>query len=374
MTFIKQSFAVIALLFALALPAFADESNRGLFEGSLAGGGKAVFFVQGNHSVSAYFFDAATKTASFAGGAIKDDGTFSLTTNKGVTVNGQLSSNSITLTFNGQNVTLNRVDPFGNTSLIAGRFNGSGTSSSGATLDNIKIIVDSQGNIFFLGKSGGNFIGGFGTLTITQTTTGGSDEHDGDDDDDRDENRTEDNQFSQTVTATFTITGLNGETISGTLTFSHGAISGTITINGTTFNINVDRESAFNRLANISTRGFVNTGQGQLIGGFIIRGGPKMVLIRALGPSLSSKGVSPVLANPKLQLFQTGQTTPLKENDDWQSASNSGDVQKTNIAPTDSKESALLVRLEPGAYTTVVSGADNGTGIALVEVYEIDND
>jgi len=149
-------------------------------------------------------------------------------------------------------------------------------------------------------------------------------------------------------------------------------IFGTFTWNGVVYTFRAPQESSDNHLANISTRGFVNTGQGQLIGGFIIRGGPKMVLIRALGPSLTSFGVSPVLADPKLQLYEND--TLLKEDDDWQTNSNAADIIKTGIPPTNPKEAAVLVRLEPGYYTTVVTGADGGTGIALVEVYEIDKD
>jgi hypothetical protein len=125
-------------------------------------------------------------------------------------------------------------------------------------------------------------------------------------------------------------------------------------------------------LANISTRGFVSTGQGQLIGGFIITGGPKFVLIRALGPSLESQGVTPALQNPVLKLMSG--TTELRDNDDWQSESNSDDIVATTIPPSNPNEAAILVRLEPGPYTAVVTGADNSTGIALIEVYEIDHD
>jgi len=165
---------------------------------------------------------------------------------------------------------------------------------------------------------------------------------------------------------------VSGETITGNLIFSHGVIFGSFTWNGTVYTFRGGQESSFNHLANISTRGFVNTGMGQLIGGFIIRGGPKMVLIRAMGPSLTASGVSPVLADPKLQLFQ--HQTLLRENDNWQSASNANEIVATTIPPNDPKESAVLIRLEPGDYTTVVTGADGGTGIALVEVYEMDRD
>lgn len=408
-----RSLQTLALLFALAVPAFAEESNRGLFEGDLSGGGKVVAFVQGNHALSIYVFDTSGHAASFAAGGVGDDGRFSIRSSNGSTLSGTLSSNTVTVSLNGTSVTLNRTATFGKNSAMAGRFNGSATSSSNGTLD-VRLVLDSQGNIFFIGRNGQSVTGGFGTIAVQQTPCGASPtptpspsataspsatptpsatasptatptatptpgmraEREGEDDDDEhDEDRDEDHsEFCQQFTGTFTITGMNGETITGSLILGHGVISGRITINGVTFTFNANEESAFNRLANISTRGFVNTGQGQLIGGFIIRGGPKLVLIRALGPSLTSLGVSPVLANPKLQLFQKGASTPLRENDDWQSSSNASDISKSGIAPSDSKEAAILVRLEPGAYTTVVSGADGGTGIALVEIYEIDAD
>ena len=168
------------------------------------------------------------------------------------------------------------------------------------------------------------------------------------------------------------MTLVTGETITGQLTFNHGVVFGTFTWDGVVYRIRAMQESASNHLANISTRGFVNTGMGQLIGGFIITGGPKLVVIRAMGPSLTQHGVSPVLADPKLQLFED--QTLLRENDNWQTNANAADIVATTLAPTDAKEAAVLVRLEPGYYTTVVTGADGGTGIALVEVYEIDLD
>jgi hypothetical protein len=365
-TVITRTLQILALLIALAIPAFSEESNRGLYEGNLAGGGKVVFFLQGNHSISAYVFDTAGHQASFAGGKVNSNGSFSLTTNTGGTITGTLSGNTITATLLGQNITATRTPIFGSTADIAGRFVGFGHSSGGML--GVKIIVDSQGNIFFIGTQGTNVIGGFGTVTIQRSNGSGDDDED---DDDEKEDRNEDSDSAR-FTGTFNITGLNGETIAGNLTFGHGTISGSITINGTTFRFNCSRESAFNHLANISTRGFVNTGQGQLIGGFIIRGGPKLVLIRALGPTLAAFGISPVLADPKVQLFQN--QTLLRENNDWQSAANASEITATTIPPTNSKESAILIRLEPGNYTTVVTGADGGTGIALVEVYEIDRD
>ena len=112
-----------------------------------------------------------------------------------------------------------------------------------------------------------------------------------------------------------------------------------------TYNFFSPRESAGNNLANISTRGFVSTGQGQLIGGFIVTGGPKLVIIRAIGPSLAAQGVSPVLANPVLTLM-SGDTV-VAANDDWQSASNASSLIASGIPPQNPSESAIMIRLEP---------------------------
>ena len=202
---------------------------------------------------------------------------------------------------------------------------------------------------------------------------GGGDDHGGhefEDQDEREDHHLDDN--SRSFSATFTVTFVTGEVVTGHLTISHGLLLGDFTLNGVVFHFRAPQESSMNRLANIATRGFVNTGQGQLIGGFIIRGGPKLVFIRALGPSLTAAGVNPVLADPQIQLFQNA--TLLRQNNDWQNAPNANEMIATTIPPQNAKEAAILIRLEPGTYTTVVSGVDGGTGIALVEVYELDRD
>lgn len=101
-------------------------------------------------------------------------------------------------------------------------------------------------------------------------------------------------------------------------------------------------------------------------------GGPKMVILRALGPSLAERGVTPALADPMLQLF-SGETL-IRDNDNWQSAANANDMIASGIAPTHASEAAMIIRLEPGFYTTVMRGVNDTTGIALVEVCEPDRD
>jgi hypothetical protein len=131
----------------------------------------------------------------------------------------------------------------------------------------------------------------------------------------------------------------------------------------------VDRTSN-SKLANISTRGFVNTDDDVMIGGTIITGNSSTrLLIRAIGYSLGAFGIKNALDDPTLELFDQNGTS-IAFNDDWRSDQET-EIIATGIAPTDDFESALLRTLSPGAYTAIVRGYDNTTGVALVEVYQL---
>ena len=133
-------------------------------------------------------------------------------------------------------------------------------------------------------------------------------------------------------------------------------------------------------LGNISTRSFVQTDDNVMIGGFIVQGtGSKRVIIRAIGPELSQFGVPDPLANPRLELHNaTGAL--IGSNDDLQHTIIRGvitrnqvaDIQNSGHAPTDPSESAIIAELRPGDYTAIVRGVNNTTGVALVEVYDLD--
>ena len=132
-------------------------------------------------------------------------------------------------------------------------------------------------------------------------------------------------------------------------------------------------------LGNISTRSFVQTGEHVMIGGFIVQGsGPKRVIIRAIGPELTQHGIADALANPRLDLHNvTGAL--IATNDNWQTTILGGiitsnqvsDIQNSGRAPTAASESAIIADLQPGNYTAIVSGVNNTTGVALVEVYDL---
>lgn len=125
-------------------------------------------------------------------------------------------------------------------------------------------------------------------------------------------------------------------------------------------------------LGNISTRLRVGTGDDVLVGGLVIEGnGPKQVLVRALGPTLLTQfGLSGALADPTLELHDSSGATILA-NDNWADASNAQSI-PTGLRPPNSLESALLTTLNPGAYTAIVHGVGDSTGVALVEAYDID--
>lgn len=126
-------------------------------------------------------------------------------------------------------------------------------------------------------------------------------------------------------------------------------------------------------LVNLSCRARVGMGSDILIAGFTIAGtAPKRVLIRGIGPTLGNLGVADTLADPKLEIIRGGSTTVLASNDNWDAplAPTFTGVGAFALTPG-SRDSALVVTLDPGSYTAQVSGVGNGTGIAIVEVYEL---
>ena len=130
---------------------------------------------------------------------------------------------------------------------------------------------------------------------------------------------------------------------------------------------------ADSQLVNISTRGLVQTGEQVMIGGFILGGpdGGSRVVIRAMGPSLTSFGVAGALSDPALALYNSSGTL-IASNNNWKDTQRVA-IQATGLAPADDREAAIMEILHPGGYTAIVRGVGNTTGTSLVEVYNIDS-
>ncbi len=123
-------------------------------------------------------------------------------------------------------------------------------------------------------------------------------------------------------------------------------------------------------LLNISTRMNVGTGENVLIGGFIVVGtDPKKVIIRAIGPSLADMGVPDALADPILELHMSDGS--VVTNDNWRDTQEQEIIDST-VPPSNNLESAIVATLDPNPYTAIVRGKNNGTGVGLVEVYDLD--
>jgi len=126
------------------------------------------------------------------------------------------------------------------------------------------------------------------------------------------------------------------------------------------------------KLANISTRALVSTGDDVVIAGFILgnHSGDDRIVVRGIGPSLTAAGVPDALADPILELRDRNGVL-IFSNNDWQdNPAQAAELIAAGLAPTNNLESAIAATLPPGLYTALLAGQNNGTGIGLVEVYD----
>jgi pectin methylesterase-like acyl-CoA thioesterase len=124
-------------------------------------------------------------------------------------------------------------------------------------------------------------------------------------------------------------------------------------------------------LANISTRGFIDGGDHVMIAGFILAGGSggSRVMIRAIGPTLSATGIAGALVDPTLELHD-GNGISIAFNDNWKDAQQA-EIAATKIPPGDDRESAIVASLPPGPYTAILASRGGGTGVGVIEVYNL---
>lgn len=123
------------------------------------------------------------------------------------------------------------------------------------------------------------------------------------------------------------------------------------------------------KLANISTRGLVETGDDVMIAGTIIVGSAPRAILRAIGPDLANFGIANFLADPVLSLFDSN-GTQIATNDNWRD-DQEAEIIATGIPPAYDLDSAIVRDLAPGLYTAVVEGNNSTTGVGLIEIYDL---
>jgi hypothetical protein len=161
------------------------------------------------------------------------------------------------------------------------------------------------------------------------------------------------------------------------VTLAPGSYTAIVRGNGTGVGVGLvevyDLDSAAaSKLANLSTRAFVRTGNNVVIAGFILGngGGNDRIVVRGLGPSLSSFGISNPLQDPALELRDQNGTL-LKSNNDWgDDPAQAAEITAAGLAPSNAKESAIAATLPPGLYTAILAGTNSGQGVGTVEVYD----
>ena len=129
---------------------------------------------------------------------------------------------------------------------------------------------------------------------------------------------------------------------------------------------------ANSKLANISTRGFVQTGDNRMVAGVIVgpaNAAPTGILIRGMGPSLASSGISNPLPDPTLELRDKNGTL-LRANDNWKD-SQQAEIEGTGIPPGNNAEAAIVVDVAPGDYTAILADKNGAIGVGLIEIYNI---
>jgi hypothetical protein len=158
---------------------------------------------------------------------------------------------------------------------------------------------------------------------------------------------------------------------------SPGAYTAIVRGNGNTSGVAVVEvydlnQTVASKLDNISTRAFISTGDNVVIAGFMLGGqtGSDRVVIRGMGPSLTTVGVPNALVDPTLEL-RDGNGALLVANNDWQDdAFQASQLTSAGLAPPNNLESGIVMNLPPGLYTALLAGRNGGTGIGLVEVYD----
>jgi hypothetical protein len=318
------------------------DDNTGVFLG-FATGAQIAFVNRGVLVDEDGHFRLVTTTTASATSEIS--GTHVAAAGTEFAVDATIGSNgSISGSVSGLNTTITatRASDSGMTQQVAGFYQAGPANSSMTTYT----IVGSSGQAF--------------VLTVAPTSTDGG-------------------SGSVDAAGNISVTTAANTALAGTLSATTGTLAATLTSpTGARTDVMGGNQARpdVEKLLNLSTRNAVGGSAGVLIAGFVVNGNaPQPVLVRAVGPTLSAFGLTNALPAARLELFNG--TIAVASNNAWDAASNSADVAATAarngafaLLPR-TRDAALLLRLEPGAYTAVVSGENNASGIALVEVYDV---
>jgi Tol biopolymer transport system component len=323
-----------------------DNVYGGAYQGAGESGRFAFISVRGrNGSMIAYSTNPVGRVYFYPSVAVESSGLFSSVDATGrVNISGAANASGVSGSFDGGRLTFIGPIVFASASspIPAGYYSG---SLSGRPASSFTAIVAPDGSITVYATDGVGFRdAGNGVVTSS---------------------------------GSFTVTTPSGNKLTGTIDPISGFVSGNLTGGlGGGFTAALASGISFSDgfLRNLSTRGQVGTGANILIAGFVVGGTtPKQVLIRAVGPTLSSFGITGTLADPQLDLFSG--SSRIATNDNWNGASQLSTAASQAGAfplPAASRDSALLVTLAPGSYTAQVSGVGGTSGVALVELYDMD--
>ena len=283
-----------------------------------------------------YYLNYGTHEYDIINPTVSASGTFSGTSpTTGRTVTGQIQATSISVTYNAVTQSGPKESLYGPTGQFTGQWRGT-VSDPSAGIGFGEFIVSSHGEclVFFLQSFQSNV--GIGTIGSNGAAS---------------------------------VPLLSGVTISWTFAPANGGADGNFSLSIGGQNTYSVTKAVTSRLANISTRGLVGAGDQVLIAGFIVADGGKTVLITGEGPTLASHGVPNTVQNPRIDLYRGGEL--IASNSSWTANANASEIAASGVAPTDERDAALQVDLEPGAYTAIVSSEDATSGIGLVEVYGV---
>ncbi len=322
-------------------------SYAGYYTGSFGGSlGNFALYVRPDNSAVFLAYVPGSLTGIRNGDLnVRDTGTFSLVQGS-VAISGSIADSGdisgTVIGINGASLSGTRSSDVGSGLGSAGFYQGAAANTSSA----IYAIVAPNGQAFILVQTSATADGGLGAVDSN--------------------NRVTLSTARQSIVATFA---------PATSTVTASVTSGTAT---TAFSGASDTVLAAQRLANISTRARVGTGDSVTIAGFVISGQEsKPVLIRAIGPTLGTLGVATALAAPKLELFRAGTAAAIATNTGWTTAGNTAAIEAATTRAgafalgSTAADSVIFATLAPGAYTAVISSANNTPGVALAEVYDL---